>query len=144
MKLKSSFSPHSSSISCLWFLTLARYERYQVHKRLAVFNSASLLAGGFGNLLAYAINKLDGTGGYRGWRWIFIIEGLIPITLAFLGYFIIVDFPDKVHEMRRPFLTEEEVQIVKDRLNADRGDAEYDHVTPAKVIHTLLQWQVWI
>lgn len=48
----------------------SRYERYQVKKRIAVFYSINLLAGGFGNLLAYAINKLDGTGGYRGWRWI--------------------------------------------------------------------------
>ena len=49
-----------------------------------------------------------------------------------------------MHEARHPFLTEEEVQIVKDRLNADRGDAEYDHITGKKVIHTLLQWQVWV
>lgn len=73
-----------------------------------------------------------------------IIEGLIPIALAFVGLWLIVDFPDKVHEARRPFLTSEEVQIVKDRLNADRGDAEYDHITPSKVVHTLLQWQIWV
>lgn len=36
------------------------------------------------------------------------------------------------------------MQIVKDRLNADRGDAEYDHITGKKVLHTLLQWQVWV
>jgi MFS family permease len=128
---------------CL-FLISCWYERYQIQKRIAVFYSVNLLAGGFGNILAYAINKLDGTSGYRGWRWIFIIEGLIPIVLAFIGWFIIVDFPDKIHEARRPFLTPEEVQVVKDRLEADRGDSEYDHVTFQKVIKTLMMWQIWI
>lgn len=128
---------------CMFLITVW-YERYQVQKRIAVFYAVNLFAGGFGNLLAYGINKLDGTGGYRGWRWIFIIEGLIPIFLAFVGYLVIVDFPDKVHEARRPFLNQEEVQIVLDRLNADRGDAEYDHITGKKVLHTLMQWQVWV
>lgn len=73
-----------------------------------------------------------------------IIEGLIPIALAFLGLWLIIDFPDKIHEAKRPFLTEAEVQIVKDRLNADRGDAEYDHITPRKVLKTLMMWQIWI
>ena len=38
----------------------------------------------------------------------------------------------------------EEVQIVKDRLEADRGDSEYDHLTVKKVLHTLCMWQIWM
>ncbi|KAF2198050.1 MFS general substrate transporter [Delitschia confertaspora ATCC 74209] len=128
---------------CL-FLISCWYERYQIQKRIAVFYSVNLLAGGFGNILAYGINKLDGTSGYRGWRWIFIIEGLIPIVLAVFGWFIIVDFPDKVYEAKHPFLNADEVQIVKDRLEADRGDSTYDHVTFTKILHTLAMWQIWI
>lgn len=57
----------------LRLLTLSyRYERYQVQKRIAIFYSINLFAGGFGNILAYAINEMDGVAGYRGWRWIFV------------------------------------------------------------------------
>jgi len=111
--------------------------------RISVFYAVSLLAGGFGNILAYGLMKIH-AGGYLGWRWIFIIEGLIPIALAPLGWWLIVDFPDKVHKSRRPFLNAEEIQITKDRLNADRGDAENTNITMKTVIHVLAMWQIWI
>jgi len=37
--------------------------------RQGMFFSAAGAAGGFSGLLAYAINKMDGIGGYEGWRW---------------------------------------------------------------------------
>jgi hypothetical protein len=83
-------------------------------------------------------------GGYLGWRWIFIVEGLIPIALAPLGYWLIVDFPNKVLKSRRPFLTAEEIQITKDRLNADRGDAEDTKITWKTVVRVLAKWELWV
>jgi hypothetical protein len=38
------------------------------------FFSASILAGSFGGLLAFAIAKMNGLHGKAGWAWIFIIE----------------------------------------------------------------------
>ena len=108
-----------------------------------MFYAVSLLAGGFGNILAYGLMKIH-AGGYLGWRWIFIVEGLIPITLAPLGYFLIVDFPDKVHKSRLPFLTAEQIQITKDRLESDRGDSEYIKVTAKTILRVLGMWQIWV
>jgi hypothetical protein len=108
-----------------------------------VFYAISLLAGGFGNILAYGLMKIH-TKGYPGWRWIFIIEGLIPIALAPLGYWLIVDFPDKVLNSRSPFLNAEEIQITRDRLNADRGDAEYTKITVKTFLRVIAMWQIWV
>jgi hypothetical protein len=83
-------------------------------------------------------------GGYEGWRWIFIVEGLMPIVLAALGYLIIVDFPDKIRLSRRPFLTEHEIQVTKDRLEADRGDSEFDQITLQKALAVLAKWNLWL
>jgi MFS family permease len=41
--------------------------------RLNLFFCGAILAGAFSGLLAYALAKLDGLGGYEGWRWIFIM-----------------------------------------------------------------------
>lgn len=49
------------------------YKRYELQWRFSLFFSASILAGAFSGLLAYAINNMDGVAGYAGWRWIFIM-----------------------------------------------------------------------
>ncbi|KAH6704871.1 major facilitator superfamily domain-containing protein [Verticillium dahliae] len=66
---------------------------------------------------------LDGLGGLEGWRWIFLMEGLITVVVATICYFTIVDFPDRAHNKSK-FLTKEECEIVMDKINADRSDAD--------------------
>lgn len=102
--------------------------------------------GAFGNLIAYGLKHMEGLGGLRGWRWIFIIEGLITIVLAFIGIFVIVDFPDKVSQSRRPFLTPEEVQTIKDILDADRGEegGELGRVNWRNIGKVLITWQPYL
>jgi len=42
---------------------------------MTIFYMGASMAGAFSGLLAFAIGQLDGTWGYRGWRWIFCLEG---------------------------------------------------------------------
>ncbi|KAI9735370.1 MAG: hypothetical protein M1818_006565 [Claussenomyces sp. TS43310] len=126
------------------YLISCWYERYQIQKRISLFYALSLVAGGFGSILAYGLKQMNGLAGFRGWRWIFIIEGLITVVLAVLGYLLIVDFPDKVYLSRRPFLTPREIEITKNRIDLDRGDSEHDPVTLKKLLHTLCRWQIWV
>lgn len=46
------------------------YRRQDVAFRIAIFFSAATLAGAFGGLLAFGIEKMDGLGGLHGWQWI--------------------------------------------------------------------------
>lgn len=66
---------------------------------------------------------MDGIAGYRGWRWIFIIEGILTCVLGVAGYFLLVDFPDRAHKTALWFLTEKECAHVVRRINKDRDDA---------------------
>jgi len=61
------------------------YKRWELQQRIVPiysgilliqvwFFSASILAGSFGGLLAFAIAKMNGLSGKPGWAWIFIIE----------------------------------------------------------------------
>ena len=63
-----------------------------------------------------AIGKMDGMRGYRGWRWIFILEGVLTCVVAILFFFLLPDFPEDAK-----WLTEEERAYVKARLRADQG-----------------------
>lgn len=55
------------------YLISMYYKRYELQWRVSLFFSASILAGAFSGLLAYAINNMNGVAGYHGWRWIFIM-----------------------------------------------------------------------
>ena len=46
------------------------YKRHELQWRINLFFSASIIAGAFSGLLAYAIAHMDGIAGYGGWRWI--------------------------------------------------------------------------
>ena len=105
--------------------------------RISPFFSLSLLATAFGNILAYGLIHMDGVGGLAGWRWIYIIEGLMTIVLSVVGYIFIIDFLDKVCLARWKHIMPEEVRILQARIQADRGDAEYGPVTLEKTIRTL-------
>lgn len=61
--------------------------------RMAMLYCAAALSGAFSGLLAAAIAEMSGVGGYNGWRWIFILEGIVTIALGIGAYFILPDSP---------------------------------------------------
>ncbi|KAF9449671.1 MFS general substrate transporter [Macrolepiota fuliginosa MF-IS2] len=91
------------------------YRRGDVASRIAIFFSAATIAGAFGGLLAYGIERMEGVGGLHGWQWIFCLEGIVTVLVAFLGYFIMHDYPETAH-----FLTPSERQIVIAMLKEDQ------------------------
>jgi len=125
------------------YLISCWYTRYEVQKRLAFFYAINILANGFGSIMAYGIMGLSGKAGYLGWRWIFIINGLMTIFLAICGWILIVDFPDKVNASRRPFLKPEQVKCVQDKIARDRRDAEFDPLTMPKFKAACARWEMW-
>lgn len=81
------------------------------------------LASAFGGLLAYAIAGMAGTGGYLGWRWIFVIEGLISVVVGLCCFFTVSDWPDKAS-----FLDTEERQLLKARIFEGASQARMDRL----------------
>ena len=70
------------------------YKRHEAQKRYTFFFASTTLAGAFGGLLASAIGKMDGMKGYSGWRWIFILEGVLTCVVSF-AWFFVSNFPVK-------------------------------------------------
>ncbi|KAH7125310.1 major facilitator superfamily domain-containing protein [Dendryphion nanum] len=94
------------------------YRRHEAQKRYSFFFSSTTLAGAFGGLLASAIGKMDGVAGYRGWRWIFILEGLLTVIVSFFFFFLLPNFPEEAK-----WLQEDEREFVKARLRLDQGNS---------------------
>lgn len=125
------------------------YCRHEIQFRQALFFSAASIAGAFSGLLAFAIAKMDGVGGLEGWRWIFILEGIVTVLVAVLAFFILYDFPETAS-----FLTEEERAFVVFRLKyqAHAGKLDADQVQVAEadefkwsyVWAAFKDWQIWV
>ncbi|OBT51186.1 hypothetical protein VE04_08003 [Pseudogymnoascus sp. 24MN13] len=99
-----------------FFLIGLWYKRTEAQRRYSFFFSSTTLAGGFAGLLASAIGKMDMLSGYRGWRWIFILEGVLTCVVAIMFFFMLPTFPEDDE-----WVTEDERAFVIGRLRVDQG-----------------------
>ncbi|KAJ4348339.1 uncharacterized protein N0V89_009713 [Didymosphaeria variabile] len=107
---------------CMYLISMY-YKRYELQWRFTLFFTASIIAGGFGGLFAFALAKMNGIGGYAGWRWIFLIEGILTIVLGVISKFWVPDWPETAK-----FLSEDERALLIARLSADTGPATMNHL----------------
>ncbi|KFY97984.1 hypothetical protein V500_01838 [Pseudogymnoascus sp. VKM F-4518 (FW-2643)] len=123
----------------MWYCTA------EMQWRQGLFYSGASIAGAFSGLLAYGISNMDGVGGYEGWRWIFILEGLLTVIAAFATFFVMHDFPDTAS-----FLTVEERAWASNRLKyqgssrSGRRVAESDQFDWKFLRQALSDWQLWV
>ncbi|KFY64761.1 hypothetical protein V496_03048 [Pseudogymnoascus sp. VKM F-4515 (FW-2607)] len=127
-----------------YYLTMW-YCAAEMQWRQGLFYSGASIAGAFSGLLAYGIGNMDGVGGYEGWRWIFILEGLLTVIAAFATFFVMHDFPDTAS-----FLTVEERAWASNRLKyqgssrSRRLVAESDQFDWKFLRQALSDWQLWV
>ncbi|KAI0165465.1 MFS general substrate transporter [Hypoxylon sp. FL1284] len=123
------------------YLTSTYYKRHEFQTRMSFFFCSTVIGGAFGGLLAYAIAGLNGRGGLAGWRWIFIIEGVMTAAVSIASAFFIVDWPD-----RCKFLTPEEKQQLEQRLANDGAGtlARMDTLNSYAYRRILTDWKIWL
>ncbi|GAA5940725.1 hypothetical protein JCM3775_004880 [Rhodotorula graminis] len=120
------------------FLISTWYTRFEMAKRMAFFYLSSMVLSGFSNIIGWGMSQMNGVHGLEGWRWIFLLFGVITIGLGVISWFVIVDFPD-----RAKFLTPEQKTWAIERIQQDRGDATPDSVTGKKLITHALDFKIW-
>lgn len=124
---------------CAYLMSMY-YRRHDFQKRFSLFWVAGLVAGAFGGLLAYALYHMAGLGGYSGWRWIFIIEGLLSIVAAVPAKFLIADWPEEAK-----FLTADEKKILHQIQLKDTGaGARMDRLDGTAWKRILTDWKLLV
>merc|ERR1711881_237191 len=127
------------------YLISTWYSRYDMQKRYAAFYSLGLVSSGLSGILAYGVQQMDGLGGLEGWRWIFVIFGLMTIVAAVLGAMFLVDFPDKALDKNHwRFLSRDEIQfILRQNMGFSIGESQMLTAPPyagAAIIMFICAW----
>ena len=87
-------------------------------KRWCLFYTAICFSGAASGLISGAvIAGLEGVNGRRGWRWLFLIEGIITMGFAIFAAFVLPDYP---HTKRKRF-SEAERNLAVARILHDRA-----------------------
>lgn len=120
------------------FLITTWYRRHECGFRIAIFFSAATAAGAFGGLIARGVNEMHGVAGLEGWRWLFILEGLLTFVFAIIAWFFLHDYPETAK-----FLTTPEKAEVKRRLALDSSGLATEFNLKF-AYDALKDWKVWV
>lgn len=117
------------------------YRPEEVFKRTGVWfvsNNIAVMFGGY--LQAAAYKNLNGVGGMAGWRWLFIIDGIISLPIALAGYFI---FPGLPSSKKPWWLTEAQHELAQRRVR-DIGIEPSKKLNFGVIKRTLRRWEFYV
>ncbi|KAH8924695.1 putative pantothenate transporter [Atractiella rhizophila] len=125
------------------------YKKEELFKRAGTWFICNSMGSMFsGYLQSAAYTNLNGTGGLEGWRWLFIIDGIITIPIAFFGFVV---FPGIPESPKTIFFSDEaislsgqcEIALGKRRM-VETKVARPGPITLDVVKRTLKRWHWWV
>ncbi|ORX95661.1 major facilitator superfamily domain-containing protein [Clohesyomyces aquaticus] len=113
------FLPMVSSMGSSW------YTKGEAPIRMAIWNAGNIASNIFPGLLAAGIlENMKGVGGLHSWQWFVLIEGIIGIAVAIVGFWRILNF---AHNTRTYLLTPEEGEMAQYRMMVSNGGHSEDN-----------------
>ncbi|RCH78597.1 hypothetical protein CU098_004880, partial [Rhizopus stolonifer] len=107
--------------ACLYYLQ-AWYKTNELATRLSWFWALQSFASAFSGLILFGIFRLAGVGGLYGWKWLFIIDGILTHVVGFISIFYIPSSPFYTSGQLRGkggWFTERQSQIAVTRIVRD-------------------------
>ncbi|KAJ3729783.1 allantoate permease [Lentinula raphanica] len=103
------------------------YTKNELPLRLALFWMSSNLCSIVGSFIAFGVLHMRGVLGHAGWRWLFMVEGLITLSIGLATFFRMPPSPTQTRTWFRPkgWFTEREEVIMVSRILRDdptKGD----------------------
>lgn len=101
------------------------------------------------SLLAFGLLRMRGVAGMAGWRWLFIIEGIITLFIAISAFYLMVPSATQTKNKFHPkgWFNDREIKIVVNRVLRDdpsKGDMHNRQgLTPRLIFKSLLDYDLW-
>ncbi|KAI0010324.1 MFS general substrate transporter [Xylariaceae sp. FL0662B] len=126
------------------------YKSRELPLRLAWFWTALSTVNIVGSLLAAGILQMRGINGWGGWRWLFLIEGLLTLIVGIFSWVLMPPGPCQTRHWFRGkngWFTEHEEFILVNRLLRDdpsKGDMNNRQaVGPSLLFKAVKDWEMW-
>ncbi|KAL2846993.1 major facilitator superfamily domain-containing protein [Aspergillus pseudodeflectus] len=110
----------------------------ELAKRSCIFQASGAIATMLSGCIMAGAYKLRGVGGFKGWQWLFLIDGIASLPIGVLGFFLLPDVP----EIANPwYLSREEVALARQRMRLE-GRKGREPCSRAKLRKILLSWHL--
>lgn len=115
------------------------YTRKEVATRMAILFSANICGTAFAGFIAIGIFEMSGKAGLAGWRWMFIIQGIVTFGVAVVAAFFLPDEP-----LTTRWLTPEERQLAHDRMAVDTVERRDNTTTWKGLLDACKDLKMWL
>lgn len=129
----------SSVTPAFTFITSQWYTADQTFLRIAIWFACNGMGYILGSLIAYAISIHRDSYSMEPWKLLFIVTGVLTIAL---GLAIIAHLPDS--PAKAWFLTDEEKQMVVQRVRRNHQGFGNKHYKKEQVIEALTDYKTWL
>ncbi|EXJ92619.1 hypothetical protein A1O3_01171 [Capronia epimyces CBS 606.96] len=126
------------------------YRKKELGKRVGIMFFGMFGGNALSPILASGILKLDGKRGLSGWKWIFLIEGVLTMSISILLLFLLPGSPDQPRPLLSKGLvrlTPQDQFILIKRIERDdvykRGGAQGLAIPWKTVKRTILHYRRW-
>ncbi|EPS38004.1 hypothetical protein H072_8259 [Dactylellina haptotyla CBS 200.50] len=118
------------------------YMPNETQTRIAILYTSAASGGAFSGILAFGIAKMDGLAGLGGWRWIFIMEGIVTVLLGVVCYTFLVESP----ALSTGWLDSDEIRYLELRQLSRRihmsSDSQNSIPTKTLLFEVLTDWKM--
>ncbi|PYI12861.1 MFS transporter [Aspergillus violaceofuscus CBS 115571] len=100
------------------------YKKEELSSRVTLFFFGQMFSAATSNLISAGLLKLDQSHGLAGWRWVFLVEGLITVSIGIIFLLLLPTStanarPLLNYRSRWSYFTPDEQEIIRQRYAAD-------------------------
>ncbi|MCJ1233865.1 hypothetical protein MMC14_001823 [Varicellaria rhodocarpa] len=115
------------------------YRKDELAKRSCIFHASGAIATMCSGFLMAAVYNLNGRGGLAGWKWLFVMDGVVSMPIALAGFYFIPDLPENT---RAHYLSEIERAYARKRMVLE-GRKPKKPYTKALIKKILTSWHIY-
>ncbi|KAL3427555.1 pantothenate transporter [Phlyctema vagabunda] len=118
---------------CYW------YRPDEMARRLLYFYMLGNFSAVISGVLAFAFDGASGKGGFSGWQWMFLVEGILTIIIGIGIFFLLPDFPPQAK-----WLTADEKAFVEARLPSNSPQSKEANFDWREIAHVMKDVKTWL